>query len=232
MAVFLGWSSQRVIALTVLSAVLMVSRLRYPKIRGALAETAAPSIENPYIYGAALPKTADAEAFVAAYNKALKAAGLLYKVEATRNADGSQAFFTQSTALRLNTGRLFEALYAQYPELKDSLKPEEVLVLADSRRASGFLKTLEQGTFVHGVTDDASLSSALGAVLGKESLEKVGVTRSQLNDYNFWLETRRKFSGEKSGFGAGTPRSGKAIERRAFRELGGYRGKMVNQLMN
>lgn len=182
--------------------------------RGAIVEFGRPSLEAPYIYGAALPSGIDASAWAAAFNRALKSAGFSYKVEISMNAEGRAIFFTQSTALKLNVGRVFNALYAAAPELDPArgghgaLKPSQVLVLADPAKAPSFLQALPgQGYYVHGVNDAASLERTLGAVLGGAALETVAVNKYDLREYIDWLERLRRYGAATRGSGAGGARA-------------------------
>ena len=139
---------------------------------------------------------------------------------------------TQSTALKLNTERVFQALTAQFPHLQadsvESLKPGEMLVLADSTKAAGFLKSLPgKGYYIHGVTSGASVESALDAVLGNLSLDKVSVVRSQLRAYTEWLEARAKYGAPRKAGGSFSSGS----HGRYYRELGFYRGIIMYDLM-
>lgn len=210
------------------------------RLRGRLSEFGYPDLENPYIYGAELPsRSADAESFVRDFNAALRSAGFPYKAELGRLPGGRKYFYTQSTALRLNTGRIFQAIYAQHPELRDNLKREETLVLADSRRAQSFLKSLSQqesvagkGFYIHGVSDRATLETALGAVLGENALEKVSVLRSQLRSYTDWLDRRAKYGDGKTGKSrSGGYRVAPASHGRYYRDLGFFRGILIYDLM-
>lgn len=194
-----------------------------------VSEFGIPSTEEPYLYGGVLPASVDAAAWTRTYNRALKAAGFRYKVETAKAEDGKVYFFTQSTALRLNTGRIFNGLYALAPELNPAngetgaLKNSEVLVLADPATAPSFLQSLPgKGYSMHGVKDAAGLADALSAVLGKTALEKVSVNRYDLRDYVEWQERQKKFGSGFSRAWKGNP---------ANRELGFYRGILIKELM-
>ncbi|MEK7859377.1 MAG: hypothetical protein AAB320_09580 [Elusimicrobiota bacterium] len=202
-------------------------------LKGKLAEFSVPSEENRQIYGAELPKGTDMAAFTRAYNDSLRRAGLKYKIEAGVRADGTPYFITQATALKLNTTRLFNGLYAQYPELRQTLKNDEILVLADSTKASSFLKSLPgKGYYIHGVTDGASLETALGAVLGQGALDKVSVIRSKLRSYTDWVEARAKYGAStKGGQSGGGGRVMPASHSRYYRDLGFYRGILIYDIM-
>lgn len=196
---------------------------------GDVSEFAAPSVEEAYLYGAVLPESVDAAAWTRSYNRALKTAGFRYKVETAKAADGRTYFFTQSTALRLNTGRLFDGLYSLAPELDPAkgdtgaLKPSQVLVLADPTKAPSFLRSLPgKGYSMHGVTDKAGLAGALSAVLGQSALEKVTVNRYDLRDYVEWQERKQKFGSGFSRAWKGNPTN---------KELGFYRGILMKELM-
>ncbi|MBI3289106.1 MAG: hypothetical protein HYZ74_06280, partial [Elusimicrobia bacterium] len=177
------------------------------------AEFGKPSLEEPFIYGAELPAKADPSRWAradpskwaAAFNRALKSAGFAYKVELSRNAAGKTIYFTQSTALRLNANRIFNALYAIAPELDpsqggfSSLKPGQVLILADPAKAPSFLQALPQkGYFIHGVHNTASLEDAMAAVLDGAELDQVAVNKFELRDYIEWLSRRQRY-GPSSG---------------------------------
>jgi len=179
--------------------------------RGKIVEFGQPSLEAPYIYGAELPSGVDASAWAAAFNRALKSAGFAYKVELSKNAEGRTIFLTQSTALKLNAGRVFNALYAAAPELDPAkgghsvLNPSQVLVLADPTKAPSFLQALPgKGYYIHGVNDAASLERALEAVLGGSALEQVSVNKYDLREYIDWLERRQRYGAATRASGAGS----------------------------
>lgn len=204
------------------------------KMKGQVREFTLPDAEGAYIYGVDLPKGADAAAWASAYNRSLRETGLNYRFEAGQRADGRPYLFTQSTALRLNTGRIFKAVEAQYPDLKENLKPSEVLILGNPNKTTRFLSSLKgAGYLIHGVTDGESLERALGAVLGHEALEKVSVNRSQLRSYAEWLDakerwgTPRRGEGAGGGGGYGVP----SAHARYYRDLGFYRGIIMYDLM-
>lgn len=194
-----------------------------------VSEFGVPSVEEAYLYGGVLPESVDAAAWTRSYNRALKAAGFRYKVETAKAADGRTYFFTQSTALRLNTGRLFDGLYSLAPELNPAngetgaLQPSQVLVLADPTKAPSFLRSLPgKGYSMHGVKNAAGLTGALSAVLGHSALEKVTVNRYDLRDYVDWQERKEKFGSGFSRAWKGNPNN---------RELGFYRGILMKELM-
>jgi hypothetical protein len=211
--------------------------------KGMPKEFGMPSSENPLIYGADLPqgKDFDSAGFQRAYNSALRSRGLKYKIEVVEEANGRRYFYTQSTALKLNTGRIFKGIYAQFPELRDDLKAEHVLVLADSTKAQNFLKTLGseesvqgKGFYIHGTKDGAGIEEALAAVLGKSAFEKVVVQRNQLRGYTEWLDARAKWGdapkGESKGKGGGGYHM-PASHSRYYRDLGFYRGILMYDMM-
>lgn len=206
-------------------------------VKADLKEFGVPTAESPFIYGADLPKDVDASAFARAYNQALRSRGLKYKIEVVEGADGRSSFFTQSTALKLNTARVFKGLFAQFPELRDDLKSDQILVLADSTKAANFLKTLGseesvtgQGFYIHGTKNAEDAETALGAVLGKSAFEKAVVQRNQLRSYTEWLEARAKFGDAPRGGGGGSYRM-PASHARYYRDLGFYRGIIMYDLM-
>jgi hypothetical protein len=199
-----------------------------------------PSLEAPYIYGARVPQGADAAAWVAAYNRALKAAGFVYKMELGQDAEGRAIYYTQANSLKLNAGRLFNALYAAAPELNPEnggsgvLKPGQVLVLGDPAKAPGFLRSLPgRGHFIHGVTDTASVERALGAVLGLAAFEQVSVNKYQLREYLDWLERRQTYgpSSAKSAKGRAGSRW-KNPDSAAWHTIAFYRGIVVKEVMS
>ncbi len=209
---------------------------------GMPKEFGMPSSENPLIYGADLPKDKDFDSsgFARVYNAALKAKGLKYKIEVVEEANGRRYFFTQSTALKLNTGRIFKGIFSQFPELRDDLKAEHVLVLADSTKAANFLKTLGseesvsgKGFYIHGTKGAEDVEAALGAVLGKNAFEKVVVQRNQLRSYTEWLDARAKFGDFKKegGGGSGGGYHMPASHSRYYRDLGFYRGILMYDIM-
>lgn len=178
--------------------------------KGKVEEFGQPSLEAPFIYGGVLPKGVDEVKWSAAFNRALKAAGFSYKVELSRDAEGRTTFFTQSTALRLNANRIFNAVYAVAPQLNPEnggagvLKPQQVLVLADPAKAPSFLQSLPgKGHFIQGVSDTQSLERALEAVLGGAALENVAVNKYDLRDYVEWLERRQRYGASSSSQGKG-----------------------------
>jgi hypothetical protein len=207
-------------------------------VKGELVEFGVPAVEGAHIYGAELPAGADLKKFVSSYNEMLRNRGMKYKVEGVAGPDGRNYFFTQSTALKLNTSRLFNAVFAQNPDLRGSLTREQVLVLADSTKAANFLKSLSQteevsgkGFFIHGVKDEASTVSALDAVLGNAALDKVVVTRSQLRAYSEWLDARAKWGTSPRSAGSGSGFSAGKKGGRFSRDLGFYRGIIMYDLM-
>lgn len=207
--------------------------------KGEPVEFGVPAVEGAHIYGAEIPAGVDLKKFVSGYNEMLRNRGMKYKVEGVAGPDGRNYFFTQSTALKLNTSRLFNALYAQNPHMRGSLTREQVLVLADSTKAANFLKSLSQteevpgkGFYIHGVKDAESTELALDALLGNAALDKVVVTRSQLRAYSEWLDSRAKWGTSPrtrggSAFAAGSAKKGG----RFARDLGFYRGIIMYDLM-
>jgi hypothetical protein len=204
-------------------------------------EFGVPSMDSAHIYGAELPAGVDLSKFVSSFNEMLRNRGMKYKVEGVAGPDGRNYFFTQSTALKLNTSRLFNALYAQNPDLRGSLQREQVLILADSTKAANFLKSVAQtedvpgkGFYIHGIKDAASTEHALDALLGNAALDKVSVMRSKLRSYSEWLDARAKWGGAprrdgngSGGFNAASPAKGG----RFYRDLGFYRGIIMYDLM-
>lgn len=205
--------------------------------KGEVKEFGVPSLEDAHIYGGELPAGVDLKSFVSSFNNMLRNRGMKYKVEGVAGPDGRNYFFTQSTALKLNTSRIFNALYAQNPDLRGSLEREQVLVLADSTKAANFLKSLSQtedvpgkGFYIHGVKDAASTEVALDALLGNNALEKVSVLRSQLRAYSEWLDARARWGSAPKGRGSFDATSG-AKGGRYYRDLGFYRGIIMYDLM-
>lgn len=214
------------------------------------AEFGYPNLEAPYIYGAEIPAGVDAGDWTTAYNRALKSAGFDYKIEAAQGADarlralvGRAVYFTQSTALRLNTRRVFNAIYAAAPELDPAkgghgvLKPQQVLILADPAKAPSFLQSLpSRGYFIHGVNDTASLERTLEAVLGGATLEQVMVNKFELREYLDWLE-RRQYHVGKRGSKRGSKRGGgrswsRDLNAPGWHEMAFYRGILIKELMS
>ena len=208
--------------------------------QGELKEFGVPAVDGGHIYGGELPAGVDLPKFVSSFNEMLRNRGMKYKVEGVASPDGRNYFFTQSTALKLNTSRVFNALYAQNPDLRGSLQREQVLILADSTKAANFLKSLSQtedvpgkGFYIHGVKDAGSTEHALDALLGNAALDKVSVMRSQLRSYSEWLDARAKWGGSPrssnggGGFNAASPAKGG----RFYRDLGFYRGIIMYDLM-
>ncbi len=145
---------------------------------------------------------------VKGYNARLQAAGLDERATAAPQADGKVALYIQSASLHLNTGRIFAAIRNQYPDLRDRLRQEDVLLLADSTRAARFLATLPgkdqipgHGYLIHGVTDEAELQQGLFAVLHGKGLDEVKVTRNELRSYVSWLEARQRYGDPRGGGG-------------------------------
>lgn len=211
-------------------------------VKGASTEFGQPSLEAPFIWGGVLPRSVDSSKWAQAFNRSLKSAGLPYKIELSAGANGETTYFTQSTALKLNAGRVFNAIYAAAPELDPAnggagtLKPQQVLVLADPAKAPSFLQALPgKGYFIQGVKDTASLEQTLGAVLGGAALENVAVNKYDLRDYVEWLERRQRWgTGPKQGKGG---RSGVVSQRRdgqggGWSKVPFYRGIIVKEVMS
>ncbi len=201
-----------------------------------------PSLEAPYIYGGVIPAGVEPAAWATAYNRALKSAGFSYKVEVGRNADGKATFITQASSLKLNAGRLFNAIYAAAPDLDPEkggagvLKPGQVLVLGDPAKAPGFLSSLPgRGYFIHGVTGSASIEQALGSVLGLARFEVESVNKYQLREYLDWLERKQTY-GPTSSTTAKT--GGKSSSRwrnpnaTGWHQMAFYRGIIMKETMS
>jgi len=211
-------------------------------VKGKVKEFGGPSLEAPFIYGGELPAGVDEAKWTAAFNRALKSAGFAYKIELSRNAEGRTIYFTQSTALKLNAGRVFNAIYAIAPELDPSLggagvlKPRQVLILADPAKAPSFLQALPgKGYFIHGVNDTASLERAMEAVLGGKALDQVAVNKYELRDYIEWLSRRQRYGAAPSQGKSG--RAGMIAPRRSgdasgFSKVPFYRGIIVKEVMS
>jgi hypothetical protein len=215
-------------------------------VTAKVSEFGQPSLEAPFIYGGELPAGVDAAKWTTAYNRALKSAGFDYKVELSRNAEGKTIYLTQSNALKLNAGRVFNAIYAIAPELNPEnggagiLKPQQVLILADPAKAPSFLQALPgKGYFIHGVNDTASLERAMEAVLGGKALDQVAVNKYELRDYIEWLSRRQRYgasSSSKAPQGKGG-RAGVIAPRRSgdasgFSKVPFYRGIIVKEVMS
>jgi len=215
-------------------------------VTAKVQEFGQPSLEAPFIYGGELPAGVDAAKWTAAYNRALKSAGFDYKVELSQNAEGKATFITQSNALKLNAGRVFNAIYAIAPELDPEkggagiLKPQQVLILADPAKAPSFLQALPgKGYFIHGVNDTPSLERAMEAVLGGKALDQVAVNKYELRDYIEWLSRRQRYgasSSSKAPQGKGG-RAGVIAPRRTgdasgFSKVPFYRGIIVKEVMS
>ena len=214
-------------------------------VTAKVQEFGQPSLEAPFIYGGELPAGVDASKWTAAYNRALKSAGFDYKVELSRNAEGKTIYLTQSNALKLNAGRVFNAIYAIAPELDPEkggagiLKPQQVLILADPAKAPSFLQALPgKGYFIHGVNDTSSLERAMEAVLGGKALDQVAVNKYELRDYIEWLSRRQRYgaSSSKAPQGKGG-RAGVIAPRRSgdasgFSKVPFYRGIIVKEVMS
>ncbi len=214
-------------------------------VKGKVEEFGQPSLEAPYIYGGTLPKGVDEAKWTTTFNRALKAAGFAYKIELSKNAEGQTVYFTQSTALKLNAGRVFNAIYAIAPELNPEnggagvLKPQQVLILADPAKAPSFLQALPgKGYFIHGVNDTESLERAMEAVLGGKALDQVSVNKYELRDYIEWLSRRQRYGSSSSSAPQGKGgRSGVIAPRRSgdasgFSKVPFYRGIIVKEVMS
>lgn len=199
-----------------------------------------PSLEAPFIFGGEIPRGVEAQVWTTAYNRALKSAGLPYKAESGRDAEGREIYFTQSSSLKLNAARLFQAVYAASPDLdpanggSGALRPQQVLVLGDPAKAPGFLSSLPgKGHFIHGVTGNDSLSRALGAVLGESAFETVAVNKYELREYLDWLERKQAY-----GPAASTRSGGKATSRwrnpnaTGWHQMAYYRGIVMKETMS
>jgi hypothetical protein len=210
--------------------------------KGKTQEFGQPTLEAPFIWGGVLPQGVDAAKWSAAFNRSLKAAGFTYKVELSKNAQGKTTYFTQSTALKINAGRVFNAIYAAAPELDPEkggagvLKPQQILILADPAQAPSFLQALPgKGYFIHGVRDTADLERALEAVLGGKALDQVAVNKYELRDYIEWLSRRQRY-GPATAPGQGG-RAGVIAPRRSgdssgFSKVPFYRGIIVKEVMS
>lgn len=206
---------------------------------GAVRELGSADAETPHVYGVELPEGADASKAASFYNSKLRRAGYAYKVEVRRDASGRQFLQTQSTALRLNVGRIFNGLFAQHPNLRDDLRREEVTILLDSSRAPKFVKALREEETIPGrgfhmptVKSSAELESALGGILGVEALKKERVTRYMLRTYMEWKEQIARWGQARSGGGGGGSRSmqPKAYSK-LYRQMAFYRGVIMYDLM-
>ncbi|MBI4348401.1 MAG: hypothetical protein HY553_16280 [Elusimicrobia bacterium] len=208
--------------------------------QGALVEFGEPSIAEPYIYGAELPAGVDAKRWTSTFNRALKDAGLLYKIETVSGADGKTYYYTQSTALKLNTARIFNALYAVFPHLDPAKEPagglrsEQVMVVANPAKAPSFLRTLDQdvlrgdGFAIQGAKNADDVFAVLDAVLGGSALEKVYVSRSDLKDYVSWLQRREKWGASAPSI---VPSSKRAKQGSMYRIIAFYRAIIIKDLM-
>lgn len=214
-------------------------------VKGKVQEFGQPSFEAPFIYGGVIPKGVDEAQWTAAFNRALKSAGFAYKIELSKNAEGETVYFTQSTALKLNAGRVFNAIYAIAPELDPGkggagiLKPQQVLILADPAKAPSFLQALPgKGYFIHGVNDTESLERAMEAVLGGKALDQVAVNKYELRDYIEWLSRRQRYGSSSSFASQGKGgRAGMITPRRSgdasgFSKVPFYRGIIVKEVMS
>lgn len=180
-------------------------------VTGQIEEFGYPSLESPYIYGGRIPEGVDAQQWAGAYNRMLRSAKYPYKVETFTDAEGRSWFMTQSTALRLNTGRIFNALYAQFPQLNPEnepvmgLKSDQVIVFGNPAQAPSFMRGLDssvlkgEGFYLQGVTDWASLDRGIGSMLGLNGLDKVFVNRYDVRDYVEWRDRRSKFGAPGAG---------------------------------
>jgi hypothetical protein len=217
-------------------------------LKGKSQEFGQPSLEAPFIYGGELPEGADAAKWTTAFNRALKSAGFAYKIELSKNAEGKTTWFTQSTALKLNANRVFNAVYAVAPELDPAqggsgvLKPQQVLILADPAKAPSFLQALPgKGYFIHGVNNTSDLERAMEAVLGGKALDQVSVNKYELRDYIEWLSRRSRYGSSSSSYGStGQGKGGRAgviAPRRSgdasgFSKVPFYRGIIVKEVMS
>ncbi|MBI5246791.1 MAG: hypothetical protein HY923_06385 [Elusimicrobia bacterium] len=212
-------------------------------VKGKSSEFGQPSLEAPFIYGGTLPQGVDAAKWSAAFNRSLKAAGFAYKIELSKNAEGETTWLTQSTALKLNANRVFNAVYAAAPELNPELggagilKPQQVLILADPAKAPSFLQALPgKGYFIHGVSDTSGLERAMEAVLGGKALDQVAVNKYELRDYIEWLSRRQRYGSSSAPQGKGG-RAGVIAPRRSgdasgFSKVPFYRGIIVKEVMS
>ncbi|MBI5201143.1 MAG: hypothetical protein HY925_06125 [Elusimicrobia bacterium] len=210
-------------------------------VSGDLKEFGEPSVEKAYIYGAELPAGVDAKKWTSTFNRALKDAGLLYKIETITDASGKSYYYTQSTALKLNTARIFNALYSVFPHLDPAKEPagglrsEQVLVVANPAKAPSFLRTLDQdvlrgeGFSIQGAQDAAGVLGILDAVLGKNALDKVYVSRSELKDYVAWVARQEKWG--RSSSGGFTPNSKKGKQTGMYRVVAFYRAIILKDFM-
>lgn len=214
------------------------------KLTGGSAKIATfgrPNLEAPYIFGGEIPTGVEPAAWAAAFNRALKSAGLSYKVETGNDAEGKAIFLTQASSLKLNAGRLFNAIYAAAPDLDPekggagALKPGQVLVLGDPAKAPGFLSSLPgRGYFIHGVTGSGSIEQALGAVLGLSRFEQVAVNKYQLREYLDWLERRQAY-GPSTGAAANRGKSSSRWRNpnaTGWHQMAYYRGIVMKETMS
>lgn len=211
-------------------------------LKGEVVEIGMDGSEAPHVYGVQLPAGADLAKAVSLYNAKLRRAGYQYRVEGRRDEAGRQYLITQSTALRLNVGRIFRGLFAQNPNLRDDLRREEITILVDSSKTPKFIQSLKEEESVPGrgfhiptVKSSAELESALGGILGVEALKKQRVTRYQLRTY---LERKEQISrwgkarDGKPGSGSG---GGRSMQPKSYgpmyRQLAFYRGVIMYDLM-
>lgn len=194
---------------------------------------------SEHVYAVELPASADLSKAASLYNAKLRRLGYNYRVEGRRDEEGRQYLFTQSTALRLNVGRIFRGLFAQHPNLRDDLRREEVTILVDGSKAPKFVKALKESEELPGrgfhmptVKSSAELESAIGGILGVEALKKEHVTRYQLRTYLEWKEQIKKWGQARSG---GTGGGGKSMQPKAYgklyRQMAFYRGVIMYDLM-
>jgi hypothetical protein len=201
-----------------------------------------PSLDAPYIYGGEVPAGVEPAAWARSFNRALKAAGFSYKVEIGRNAEGKATYITQSSSLKLNAGRLFNAIYAAAPDLDPEkggagvLKPSQVLVLGDPAKAPGFLSSLPgRGYFIHGVTGSDSVEQALGSVLGLSRFEQVAVNKYELREYLDWLERKQLYgpaSATKAKAGGRSSSRWRNPNATGWHQMAFYRGIIMKETMS
>ncbi|MDE2237701.1 MAG: hypothetical protein KGK30_07415, partial [Elusimicrobia bacterium] len=191
-----------------------------------------PEVERAQIYGIELPQDANLGRVVSSYNARLRKSEYHYYRFEGQEVGGRKFLFTQATALRLNAGRVAQGLFSQNPDLQDSLKREQVLVLGDTARGRRFLDALAEqeipgkAYFVHNVENGAQLEDALGKILDKDAQQTIKVTRHQLRAYVEWRQ--RQVFGPRP-VSDGRPGAGKRAKApagfgRTIRDLAFFRG--------
>lgn len=210
------------------------------ELKKALNVEATEVDSSEHVYAVELPASADLAKAASLYNAKLRRLGYNYRVEGRRDEEGRQYLFTQSTALRLNIGRIFRGLFAQHPNLRDDLRREEVTILVDGSKAPKFVKALRESEELPGrgfhmptVKNAGELESALGGILGVEALKKEHVTRYQLRTYLEYKEQIKRWGQARSSGGTGG--GGKSMQPKKYgklyRQMAFYRGVIMYDLM-